>query len=154
VYGAIRRMKNNRAPGDDAITAELTKEGGRYLWKNIYQLTVFVWEKEIMPEKWQTAIICPIFRKGSKLECENYRGISLLNVMYKFFTDILAQHTQILGKYQGGFRQGHSTTDHISAIIQILERPHEYNISLHQLYIDLKQAFDSTGWFQITEAMK
>jgi hypothetical protein len=94
VYGAIRRIKNNRAPAQDAKTAELTKEGSRYLWKNAYQLIVSVWDEEIMPEEWQTVIICPIFRKGNKSECENYRGISLLNIMYKIFTDTLAQRTQ------------------------------------------------------------
>jgi hypothetical protein len=36
VYGAIRRMKNNRVPGQDAITAELIKEGGRCLCGGIF----------------------------------------------------------------------------------------------------------------------
>jgi hypothetical protein len=69
----------------------------------------------------------------------------------------LAQHIkvytdEILGKYQGGFRLGHSTT-HIFKITQILEKSQEY-ISLHQLYTDFKQAFDKICHFQITEAMK
>jgi hypothetical protein len=68
-----------------SITAELTKESSRCLWKNIYQLIATIGEKEIIPEEWKTAIICPIFRKGSKLEFEIYRGISSLNVMYKIF---------------------------------------------------------------------
>lgn len=45
-------------------------------------------------------------KKGNKLECENYRGISLLNVVYKIFTDTLAQRIkvyeytdEILGEY-------------------------------------------------------
>jgi hypothetical protein len=33
-------MKYNRAPGEDAVTAELVKEGGRSLWNNIHQLIV------------------------------------------------------------------------------------------------------------------
>jgi hypothetical protein len=33
VYDTIRRMKDNRAPGEDATTAELIKESGRSLWK-------------------------------------------------------------------------------------------------------------------------
>jgi hypothetical protein len=53
-------MKDNRAPGEDDITAELTKGGGRNLWKNIHQLIVSIWEKEEMPEEWRIAIICPI----------------------------------------------------------------------------------------------
>jgi hypothetical protein len=80
-----------------------------------------------MPEEWQTAIISPISKKGSKLEFEKYRGISLWNVVYMIFTDILAQcikvyNDAIFGKYQCGFRQGHSTTDHIFATRQILEK--------------------------------
>jgi sorting nexin-29 len=127
VYGAIREIKNNRAPGEDAITAELIKEGGRCLWRNIYQLTVFVWEKEIMLEEWQTAIIFHTYKKGNVLECEFYRGISLLNVAYMIFTDILTQCNkvytdEIFGEYQCGFGQGHSTTDHIFATRQILEK--------------------------------
>jgi hypothetical protein len=95
VYDTIRRMKDNRAPGEDAITAELIKGGGRSLWKNIRQLIVSIWEKEEMPEEWRTTIICYIFKKGNKLECKNYRGISLLNVVYKIFTNILAQHIKV-----------------------------------------------------------
>jgi hypothetical protein len=40
-----RRMKDNRTPGEDAITAELIKGSGRSLWKNIHQLIVSIWEK-------------------------------------------------------------------------------------------------------------
>jgi hypothetical protein len=39
-------VKKNTA---SAITAELTKEGGRYLWKNIHEIIEFVQEKEIIP---------------------------------------------------------------------------------------------------------
>jgi hypothetical protein len=63
VYGAIRRIKNIRAPGEDIITVELIKESSKCLWKNIYQLIVSVWEKEVMSEEWQTATICPILKK-------------------------------------------------------------------------------------------
>jgi hypothetical protein len=93
------------------------------------------------------------------IEVSNYRGISLLNVTYKIFTNILSKHLkvytdEIIGEYQGGFRKGLSTTDHIFTLRQILEKAHEYNISLHQLYIDFKQAFDSIDRIQIIEIMK
>jgi hypothetical protein len=39
-------------------------------------------------------------------------------------------------------------------IRQILEKSHEYNISLRQLYIDLKHASDSIHWSKIIEAVK
>jgi hypothetical protein len=42
VYDTSRKMKDNRAPREDAITAELIKEGGRSLWKNIHQLIISI----------------------------------------------------------------------------------------------------------------
>jgi hypothetical protein len=104
VYDTIRRTKDNRAPREDAVTAELIKGGGRSLWKNIHQLIISICEKKEMPEEWRTAIIFSIHRKGDMLEWQNYRGISLLNVAYKIFTNILAQlinvyTEEILGEY-------------------------------------------------------
>jgi hypothetical protein len=64
VYDTIRRMKDNSAPGEDAVTAELIKGGGRSLWKNIHQLIESIWQKEEMPEEWRTAIICLCIRRA------------------------------------------------------------------------------------------
>jgi len=47
-----------------------------------------------MPQEWGTAIICPIYKQGDKLECRNYRGISLLNVTYKIFTNLLTRNIE------------------------------------------------------------
>jgi hypothetical protein len=60
-----------------------------------------------------TAIICPIYKQGDKLDCRKYRGISLLNVTYKIFTNLLTRYIEpyieeILGDYHCGFRIGSS----------------------------------------------
>ena len=52
---------------------------------------------------------------------------------------------EILQDYQCGFRTNRSTIDHIFTIKQIQEKAYEYNIHLHNLYIDFKQAFDSVN---------
>jgi hypothetical protein len=95
-------------------------------------------------------IIQPIYKKGDKLECSNYRAITLLNVTYEVLSGILynrlTKYTEeILGEYQCGLRADRSTIDHIFAIRQTQEKAYEYNIHLHNLFVDFKQAFESVS---------
>ena len=58
----------------------------------------------------------------------------------------LAEYAEeTLGDYRCEFRTNPSTIDHIFTIRQIQEKAYEYNIHLHNLYIDFKQAFDSVN---------
>ena len=54
-------------------------------------------------------------------KCNNYRGISLLGIVYKILVMIIAERTKpyaekFLGKYQSEFRSRRSTVDHIFTI--------------------------------------
>ena len=48
-----------------------------------------VWGRGVAPRDWKSAIIVPIHKKGSRLECTNYRGISFLSVVGKVFARVL-----------------------------------------------------------------
>lgn len=39
-------------------------------------------QKKKLPDKWEKAIIILLYKKGDKMNCNNYRGISLLNTVY------------------------------------------------------------------------
>jgi len=80
--------------------------------------------------------------------CIYYRPITLLNVTYKIFAIILNLRLvdiieTELGDYQSGFRPNRSTTDNIFMIKQIIENCYEYNIDIHNIFIDYTHAFDS-----------
>jgi len=68
------------------INAELIKYGGRELRKCTHNLIMDIWNSETMPNDRNIAIFGPIHKKGNKLECSTYQGISLLNATYKTFT--------------------------------------------------------------------
>ena len=101
-----------------------------------------------MPEEWKEAIIVPIYKKGDKTDCNNYRGISQFPTTYKIVSNILLSRLipykeEVIGDHQCRFRRSRSTTDHIFCICQILEKKWEYNEAVHQLFIDFKKAYDS-----------
>jgi len=41
------------------------------LWRIIYNLKIIAQENEEMPADWQTAVLCPTYTKGDKLQCKN-----------------------------------------------------------------------------------
>ena len=155
---AIKKLKNNKAPGADGITAELFKQGGTQLKNRMHRLILRIWVDEELPHEWNFGIICPILKKGDPMTCSNYRGISLLNTAYKIFSYILyarlSEHTErIIGRYQCGFRKGKSTTNQIFTVSQIMEKTVEYQIGVHHLFIDFKSAYDSIYQEKLLYAM-
>jgi hypothetical protein len=101
-----------------------------------------------MPKEWQEAVIVPLHKKGDKLECTNYRGISLLNCTYKILSKIILNKLKIygeevIGEHQAGFMGGKSTTDQLFIMKELASKYWEYNKDLYILFIDFKKAYDS-----------
>jgi hypothetical protein len=63
--------------GSDNIPPELIKNGGRTLRKTLHELILNISDNEQLPDQWNEGKIFPIFKKGNRLNCENYRPIML-----------------------------------------------------------------------------
>ena len=75
------------------------------------------WKCGKTPHKWREAIVVPIYKKGSRDECSNYRGISL-SVVGKIYARVICDRLMLLTDAvlmdeQGGFRA------HIGCVYQI-----------------------------------
>jgi hypothetical protein len=86
----------------------LIKAGGRTNRYEIHKLIISIWNKKELPEEWKELIIVPIYKKGDKTNCSNYRGISPLSATYKILSNILLSRLTpyseaIIGDYQCGF---------------------------------------------------
>jgi hypothetical protein len=81
---AIEKPKRHKSPGTDQIPAELIKAGGRTIRSEIHKLINCIWNKEELPEQWKESIVVPVYKKGDKTDCSNYRGLSLCQPHTKF----------------------------------------------------------------------
>lgn len=154
VQEEIGRLRNNKAAGKDQLPSELLKHGGETLAKALHWVINKIWEEEILPQEWMEGVVCPIYKKGDKLDCCNYRAITLLNAAYKVLSQILFRRLSPLardfvGSYQAGFTDARATTDQIFALRQILEKCREYNVPTHHLFIDFKAAYDTVDRDQL-----
>ena len=90
VERALKAMYNRRATSTYDIPPELLKQGGSVIVGVMTRLFNVLLEEHRVPAEWKKAIIIPLYiNKGSKLDCGNFRGISLILVPSKLFTRIL-----------------------------------------------------------------
>jgi hypothetical protein len=85
----INKLKCSKPPGSDNISPELIKNWWRSLKEKLHKLILNVWETGKLPAQWTKGIICPIHKKGDRLNCHTYRPITLLNIVYKIFAILL-----------------------------------------------------------------
>ena len=90
----------------------------------------------------------PIFKKGSRSECGNHRGVSLISVASKLLASIILHRltptrNELLREEQAGFRPGRGCIDHIFTLRQVLEHRYTFSQSTVVVFLDIKGAFDS-----------
>ena len=149
VLAAIKRMKSGKAPGIDNITVKEIRSATHGLGlKAMHHLYSTIWVREELPCEWKRAVIVPLHKKKDKLDCANYRGISLLCQSSKIFSSIIMQRIKArteekLSEAQAGFRRDRSTIDQIFTHRQLAEKYEEFGKELYVCYIDFRKAFDS-----------
>ena len=70
------------------------------------------------PTQWSEGLITPIHKKGSLDDVNNYRGITLINILSKIYSHLLnnrllkwAEQNEKLSDCQFGFQRNKSTVD-------------------------------------------
>ena len=148
VRRAIKRLPNNKAPGTDAIQAELIKAGGEPIVDFFTTLCNKVITENKWPKEWTQTVFIPIPKVSGAKRCDEHRTISLINHSSKILLRILLtrmqpQAEEEINETQMGFRTGVGTRDQIFNLRIIAEKARENNIKLHLAFIDYSKAFDS-----------
>ena len=81
------------------------------------------------PKSFGESVLCPIHKSGPTNDPNNFRGIALINTMYKIFSSILnkrlyswVEENKKLDESQAGFRAGYSTIDNIFSLSAVVQK--------------------------------
>jgi hypothetical protein len=148
ILTAIDGQKNNKACGEDGVKAELFKVVPRETSKILGKLFEKIWQEERVPEDWLRGLIAKIPKKGDLKDCNNWRGVTLLNVASKIFAKCLFIRIQgpieeILRKHQAGFRKGRACADQTFILRRVIEESLEFQRAVFVNFVDFEKAFDS-----------
>ncbi|BHF65731.1 hypothetical protein SprV_0200874400 [Sparganum proliferum] len=66
VTDAIRKLRNNKTPGENGITAEIFKSCVDTLVPWLHEMIERAWRDEVVPDDWGLGILVPILKKGDK----------------------------------------------------------------------------------------
>uniref|UniRef100_T1J6V9 Reverse transcriptase domain-containing protein n=1 Tax=Strigamia maritima TaxID=126957 RepID=T1J6V9_STRMM len=96
---------------DDLLfkTVELLDLEKRYDYQRVLQGNVkivlkilnVIWRTQACPREWRTGVIIPIYKAGEEADTNNYRGITLLNTLYKIMTTMIAAGIQDWAEQEG-----------------------------------------------------
>ena len=152
VTKAVKQTSTGKAPGMDGIPAEMYKAAGPVAVDTLHEIFCSVWGEETMPQDFRDATVVSLYKnKGSKSDCGNYRGVSLLSVAGKILARVVlnrlisAVSEPSLPESQCGFRPGRSTIDMVFSVRQVQEKCIEQRMDLYVVFIDLTKAFDTVN---------
>ena len=97
------------------------------------------------PMNWAPARLIMLFKKGNRLDCDNYRGISVINSAAKVYDYVL--NNRLMSWYkpyreQAGAQPKRSCIEHIVALRLIIGHCVRKKLQLYVAFIDFSKAYD------------
>ena len=146
---AVFSQNNNKTPGMDSIPSEIIKASFDFISPFLLNLYNKMYSTGEYPRSWGENIIQPIFKKGDANDPQNYRGITLINVLAKIYSQLplnrltkwSTEHETITIN-QFGFQQGKSTTDCVFLLHAIISKVLNSGEKLFCCFIDYEKCFD------------
>ena len=95
---------------------------------SLFKLSLQTRETQDIPKDWKDGIIVPVFKKGRRKDCGNYRGISLLSTAEEILARILLNRLNerivphIVPETRCGIRSGRGTVNMIDPLFATVIR--------------------------------
>uniref|UniRef100_A0A3B3BLN8 Reverse transcriptase domain-containing protein n=2 Tax=Oryzias melastigma TaxID=30732 RepID=A0A3B3BLN8_ORYME len=147
VTEVVKELLGGKAPGVDEVRPEYLKSLDVVGVSWLTRLCSIAWQTGTVPLDWQTGVVVPLFKKGDRRVCSNYRGITLLSLPGKVYARVLERRVRPIvepqiQEQQCGFRPGRGTVDQLYTLFRVLEGSWEFAHPVHMCFVDLEKAFD------------
>ena len=140
---AIFSQKDEKSPGIDNLPIEILKASYDYIAPFLLKVFNRLLNTGEYPRAWGKGIITPIFKKGDVNDASNYRGITLMNILAKVYSQLLlnrvtkwAEIYEKITKNQFGFQRGKSMTDCIFILQSVITKVLNSKQKLYCIFID------------------
>lgn len=146
----IRNLKNNKAPGDDHMLAELYKYAPDEALQPLLEQVNKCLQGESLPEEWRGGIVKLLLKKEPADTLGNWRPVCMANTEYKIYSQIITIRLQriaeshgILETSQEGFRAERSTRRQIERLLHVLYKARDERKRVYLALLDFTNAFNS-----------
>lgn len=142
----------SKAAGPDTSPARIVKDIAPVIAAPLTFLINASLLSGTFPTSEKTAKINPVFKNGDRSNIDNYRPISVLNILSKTIERVvynqLADYLEenfFLSKHQYGFRRKRSTSDAVTKLTNNIRENMDKGKVTGALFMDLKKAFDTVN---------
>lgn len=149
VYKKLRHLPNRFSCSPDELPYVFLRKAALSLTSPVVQIFNRSLLTGQIPQIWKTAFIRPIFKKGNKQLCENYRPISLTCSLSKVLERLIIQELRLYFRMNSFFVSSqHGFLNRRSTGTLLLECLRKWHSALDSkdfidcAYIDFKKAFD------------
>lgn len=152
VLTTINNLRKETSPGIDGISNSIVKQIKGVIVEPLTYVINLSLATGVFPDKWKTALICPIYKNGAKNLISNYRPISLLGVFSKILEKIVnirlisyLEKRGLLSDRQFGFRRGKSTEQAVELFTNLAVARLDKAQKCVGVFLDLAKAFDTVS---------
>ena len=153
-------MRNGASPGPDGLNAKFYKHTWPWIASDVYKLIIDFYNTALMqPELNQTFLVL-LPKKTQSVTPQDFRPISLCNVIYKLIAKTLANRLKphlpnFIDQAQSAFVHNRHISTNVVITQEII---HSFNLKNWQqqaflLKVDLAKAFDRLEWSFIRNAL-
>ncbi|CAL4246672.1 unnamed protein product, partial [Meganyctiphanes norvegica] len=109
------------------------------------------------PAQWTYSKLITLFKSGNRMDCGNYRGISIMDTLAKVYDKLLLNRLTLwsyIDKCQAGAQKGRGCIEQMLTLRLLMDLAKFKKRKLYILFIDFSKAYDKVPRNKLIEYMK